>query len=193
MALCFALGSSCFLIGPFPGYASLVGDAADAVTFFIGSILFTAGGALQSSLAYPHRHAPGAGRPAWWAPHSRRRCMVGAGDQPAGLHLLRHLGGRGLRCSQQWLRDRPGRGELEHLARRGLLPGVRAGHAADRPHAEVAAPATAARARAWRAADARCRRVAYGDGPRAEHRPSTRRSPAADTRSAEDSKQGRRR
>ena len=66
MALCFALGSSCFLIGPFPGYASLVGDAADAVTFFAGSILFTAGGALQSSLAFPHRHAHGAGRAAWW-------------------------------------------------------------------------------------------------------------------------------
>ena len=26
MALCFALGSACFLIGPFPGYAQLVGD-----------------------------------------------------------------------------------------------------------------------------------------------------------------------
>ena len=67
MALCFALGSSCFFIGPFPGYASLVGDAADAVTFFAGSILFTAGGALQSSLAYPHRRVPGVGRAAWRA------------------------------------------------------------------------------------------------------------------------------
>jgi hypothetical protein len=36
MALCFALGSTCFLIGPFPGYAQLVGDSADAVTFFFG-------------------------------------------------------------------------------------------------------------------------------------------------------------
>ena len=67
MALCFALGSGCFLIGPFPGYANLVGDAADAVTFFAGSVLFTAGGALQSWLAYPHRHAAGIGRTAWWA------------------------------------------------------------------------------------------------------------------------------
>jgi hypothetical protein len=47
MALCFALGSACFLIGPFPGYAQLVGARADAVTFFVGSVLFTAGGALQ--------------------------------------------------------------------------------------------------------------------------------------------------
>ena len=26
MALCFALGSTCFLIGPFPGYVQLVGE-----------------------------------------------------------------------------------------------------------------------------------------------------------------------
>ena len=67
MALCFALGSACFLVGPFPGYAQLVGETADAVTFFVGSILFTAGGALQSWLAWPGRHAPGGGRAAWWA------------------------------------------------------------------------------------------------------------------------------
>ena len=67
MALCFALGSACFLVGPFPGYAELVGESADAVTFFIGSILFTAGGALQSWLSWPTRHTPGAGRMAWWA------------------------------------------------------------------------------------------------------------------------------
>jgi hypothetical protein len=67
MALLFALGSVCFLVGPFPGYANLVGDSADAVTFFAGSILFTAGGALQSWLAWPARRHPGAGRSAWWA------------------------------------------------------------------------------------------------------------------------------
>jgi hypothetical protein len=67
MALCFALGSTCFLIGPFPGYAQVVGDPADAVTFFVGSILFTAGGALQSLLAWSARRSPGGGRAAWWA------------------------------------------------------------------------------------------------------------------------------
>ncbi|HTS72250.1 MAG TPA: hypothetical protein VMG74_00890, partial [Gaiellaceae bacterium] len=66
MAACFALGSTCFLIGPFPGYAQLVGDSADAVTFFIGSILFTAGGGLQSWLAWSGRRSPG-GRASWWA------------------------------------------------------------------------------------------------------------------------------
>ena len=67
MALCFAVGSTCFLIGPFPGYAQLVGESADGVTFFVGSILFTAGGALQSRLAWPERRIAGGGRAAWWA------------------------------------------------------------------------------------------------------------------------------
>jgi hypothetical protein len=67
MALLFATGSLCFFIGPFPGFAELVGDRADAVTFFLGSILFTAGGALQSVLAIPTRHLPHAGRAVWWA------------------------------------------------------------------------------------------------------------------------------
>ena len=67
MALSFALGSTCFLIGPFPGYAQLVGEGADGVTFFVGSILFTVGGALQSWLAWPERHSQDGGRAAWWA------------------------------------------------------------------------------------------------------------------------------
>jgi len=67
MALCFALGATCFFIGPFPGYAQLVGDSADAITFFVGSILFTVGGALQSRLAWPERRTAGGGRAAWWA------------------------------------------------------------------------------------------------------------------------------
>jgi len=67
MALCFALGATCFLIGPFPGYVQLVGASADAITFFVGSILFTLGGALQSWLVWPDRRSPGGGRAAWWA------------------------------------------------------------------------------------------------------------------------------
>jgi hypothetical protein len=66
MALSFALGSTCFLVGPFPGYVQLVGDSADAITFFVGSILFTLGGALQSRLAWTERSSPG-GRAAWWS------------------------------------------------------------------------------------------------------------------------------
>jgi len=67
MALFFVLGSTCFLIGPFPGYAQLVGASADATTFFIGSILFTAGGALQSFIAFPERDSGAAGRASWRA------------------------------------------------------------------------------------------------------------------------------
>jgi hypothetical protein len=65
MALAFAVGSACFVVGPFPGYANLVGERADALTFFVGSIFFTTGGALQSWLAFAERADPGAGRAAW--------------------------------------------------------------------------------------------------------------------------------
>ena len=62
MGLSFAIGSLCFLVGPFPGYAQLVGAEADAITFFVGSIFFTAGGALQTSLAWHEK-----GSATWWA------------------------------------------------------------------------------------------------------------------------------
>ena len=66
MALCFALGSSCFVGGPFAGYAQLVeGASADALTLFVGSILFTLGG-LQTLLAWPERRFRNGGRAAWW-------------------------------------------------------------------------------------------------------------------------------
>ena len=67
MALLFAAGAACFLVAPFPGYAQLVGAAADGVTFFAGSILFTAGGLLQTSLSFHARRERGAGRAAWSA------------------------------------------------------------------------------------------------------------------------------
>jgi hypothetical protein len=35
--------------------------------FFVGSVLFTIGGGLQSWLAWPCRHEPRGGRAAWWA------------------------------------------------------------------------------------------------------------------------------
>jgi hypothetical protein len=66
MAAAFALGSLCFLVGPFPGFGSLVGPTAVAATFFVGSLLFTTGGALQTRLAARSRHT-GARRAAWWS------------------------------------------------------------------------------------------------------------------------------
>jgi hypothetical protein len=64
MAALFAVGSLCFFVGPFPGYVDLVGPGADAVTFFVGSILFTSAGVIQMRLAFADRHTDRAG---WWA------------------------------------------------------------------------------------------------------------------------------
>src|SRR5437868_3734963 len=43
----FAIGSTCFLVGPFPGLVQLVGSEIDALVFFVGSLLFTSAAALQ--------------------------------------------------------------------------------------------------------------------------------------------------
>jgi len=67
MAALFALGSACFVVAPFPGFAQLVGAQADAITFFVGSIFFTGGGALQAAIAFPERRLSSDGRAAWRA------------------------------------------------------------------------------------------------------------------------------
>jgi hypothetical protein len=43
----FAIGSTCFLVGPIPGLVELVGSEIDALIFFVGSIFFTSAAALQ--------------------------------------------------------------------------------------------------------------------------------------------------
>jgi hypothetical protein len=67
MSAFFATGATCFLLGPLPGFANLTGETLDAVTFFVGSILFTLGGAVQSALAAPARRRDAAGGAAWRA------------------------------------------------------------------------------------------------------------------------------
>ncbi len=57
----FALGSICFVVGPFPGYIQLVGSGAVGVTFFIGSVFFTTASALQLAATPREQHAD------WWA------------------------------------------------------------------------------------------------------------------------------
>jgi hypothetical protein len=47
IAVLFIIGSACFAVGPFPGFVGLVGAAADAAVFFVGSLFFTAAAALQ--------------------------------------------------------------------------------------------------------------------------------------------------
>jgi hypothetical protein len=47
IAVLFAIGSTCFFVGPFPGFVELVGSAVDAAVFFVGSIFFTSAALLQ--------------------------------------------------------------------------------------------------------------------------------------------------
>ncbi len=63
IAVLFAIGSTCFLIGPFPGYLQLVGSSADGITFFVGSIFFTSAAFLQLLST----RLVGGGRMDWWA------------------------------------------------------------------------------------------------------------------------------
>jgi len=43
----FAIGSTCFLVGPFPGFVEAVGSSVDGIVFFVGSIFFTSAAMLQ--------------------------------------------------------------------------------------------------------------------------------------------------
>jgi hypothetical protein len=65
MGAFFVLGSLCFLVGPLGAYGSAVGGQVDALTFFIGSILFTLGGAGQCLLAAPERPDRPTGLAGW--------------------------------------------------------------------------------------------------------------------------------
>ncbi len=60
-AVLFIIGSSCFAVGPFPGFLQLVGPTADAAVFFIGSIFFTSAATVQY---LDSRSGP---RLIWWA------------------------------------------------------------------------------------------------------------------------------
>lgn len=63
----FALGSLCFLIGPFPGVVQLVGVGADAVIFFVGSILFTFAASLELRQGTLRRGARFGADMVWWS------------------------------------------------------------------------------------------------------------------------------
>jgi hypothetical protein len=65
MGVFFGLGSLCFVIGPLTSYSNAVGAYSDAMTFFIGSILFTLGGATQCLLALPERPDRPTGLAGW--------------------------------------------------------------------------------------------------------------------------------
>ena len=66
IAIGFAVGSTCFLVGPFPGFVQLVGAGADGAVFFAGSIFFTLAALLElreSTL----RLGRWAADPSWWS------------------------------------------------------------------------------------------------------------------------------
>jgi hypothetical protein len=78
IAVLFAIGSLLFALGSVPGYVSAVGDQADAVTYFVGSLFFTTASFLSyreavdaapTALNPAHRrffvYQPG--RIDWWA------------------------------------------------------------------------------------------------------------------------------
>jgi hypothetical protein len=60
IGILFGVGSTLFALGAVPGYATAVGDRADSMTFFVGSLFFTAAGFLQ----YRESVDAGAGGPA---------------------------------------------------------------------------------------------------------------------------------
>jgi hypothetical protein len=66
ISILFMIGSACFAVGAVPGYAGAVGVTADGVTFFAGSLFFTAaacGQFLQSRRTSARRWRD----KAWWA------------------------------------------------------------------------------------------------------------------------------
>jgi hypothetical protein len=58
----FAVGSTCFLLGPFPGFVQLVGSPADGTVFFVGSVFFTTAALLQLL-----QLTSGRGTSDWWS------------------------------------------------------------------------------------------------------------------------------
>ncbi len=75
MAVLFAIGSVCFLVGPIPAFLDLVGPQADGAVFFVGSLFFTTAGTLQlresvlAGRAQPDQDHPV--RVSLWQPHNR--------------------------------------------------------------------------------------------------------------------------
>jgi hypothetical protein len=66
IAVGFAIGSACFFVAPFPGFVQLVGDGADGVVFFVGSIFFTTAAGLELREA-TLRLGRWASDPSWWS------------------------------------------------------------------------------------------------------------------------------
>jgi hypothetical protein len=75
----FIVGSSCFVLGSIPLYFTAVGDTADALTYVIGSVFFTAASFLQLVQAQG---------PARWRPLPHDRNWLAAVTQLPGTILF---------------------------------------------------------------------------------------------------------
>jgi hypothetical protein len=70
IAIGFAIGSACFFVGPFPGFVQLVGEGADGIVFFAGSLFFTFAAGLELREA-TLRLGRWASNPSWWSAASQ--------------------------------------------------------------------------------------------------------------------------
>jgi hypothetical protein len=59
IGILFSIGATCFMVGPLPGFAQLVGATADATVFFVGSIFFTTAAGLQCLETFNADRTPG--------------------------------------------------------------------------------------------------------------------------------------
>lgn len=55
----FAIGATCFTIGPLPGFVERVGSGVDGAVFFVGSIFFTTAAGLQCLETFNADRGPG--------------------------------------------------------------------------------------------------------------------------------------
>ena len=62
----FAIGATCFFVGPFPGFVQVAGQGADGVVFFVGSVFFTLAAGLELREA-TLRLGRWASNPSWWS------------------------------------------------------------------------------------------------------------------------------
>jgi hypothetical protein len=97
IAWLFVLGASCFALGTIPAYVDAVGAAADATTFFVGSIFFTSASYFQLVQAQSpgmtgvderHQHARVRVRPWAWRP--RDMSWLAAATQFPGTLFFNH-------------------------------------------------------------------------------------------------------
>jgi hypothetical protein len=100
IAVLFAVGSLLFALGAVPGYASAVGTRWDTVTFFLGSLFFTAAGFLTYREAVDAGpQLPGSGRRRFFVFQPRRIDWWAAAVQLAGTFFFNVSTGNAMRVN----------------------------------------------------------------------------------------------